>query len=245
MFSETGYLARTSFLLDRIMHIFGLHGKAFIPLVMGFGCNVPAVMASRTIESPRARLIAVLINPFMSCSQRLPAFILLSGAFFAENAGRMIFIMYMISIATAMLAAVFLSKVVVRGGKESFVMELPPYRLPTLDSIMTHIGSRAYDFVRMVGGVIVVGSITIWFLQQFPRDVPFSVDYEARIIQAQTISDVAQREKTVAKLKSQKKEERMEKSYLGQVGRSLSPVFAVQGFDWKDSVAIISGIFAK
>ncbi|MBF0193895.1 MAG: ferrous iron transport protein B [Magnetococcales bacterium] len=245
MFSETGYLARTSFLLDRIMHIFGLHGKAFIPLVMGFGCNVPAVMATRTIESPRARLVAVLINPFMSCSQRLPAFILLSGAFFPENAGQMIFIMYMISIATAMGSAVFLSKLVIKGGNESFVMELPPYRLPTLGSIITHIGTRAYDFVRMVGGVIVVGSITIWFLQQFPRDITYSVNYESAIVQAQTIPDENKSQLAVADLKDQKEQERMGKSYLGIIGQSIAPLFSVQGFDWKDSVAIISGIFAK
>ncbi|MBF0448501.1 MAG: ferrous iron transport protein B [Magnetococcales bacterium] len=245
MFSETGYLARTSFLLDRIMHVFGLHGKAFIPLVMGFGCNVPAVMATRTIESPRARLVAVLINPFMSCSQRLPAFILFSGAFFAENAGKVIFIMYMLSIATAMGAAVFLSKVVVRGGKESFVMELPPYRLPTFGSIVTHIGTRAYDFIRMVGGVIVVGSITIWFLQQFPRDVVYTLDYDAQISHAQSLSDATERSTAITQLLRIKEKERMEKSYLGQIGQSISPLFSIQGFDWKDSVAILSGIFAK
>ncbi|MBF0455423.1 MAG: ferrous iron transport protein B [Magnetococcales bacterium] len=245
MFSETGYLARTSFLLDRIMHLFGLHGKAFIPLVMGFGCNVPAIMASRTIESPRARLVAVLINPFISCSQRLPAFILLSGAFFADNAGQMVFLMYMVSIATAMGAAVFLSRVVVKGGKESFVMELPPYRLPTLESILTHISSRAVDFVRMVGGVIVVGSITIWFLQQFPRDVDYSINYEAKIEQAQRVSNKEERQQAVAEWLGAKEKERMEKSYLGQIGQSITPFFAIQGFDWKDSVAIISGIFAK
>ena len=245
MFSETGYLARTTFLLDRIMHIFGLHGKAFIPLVMGFGCNVPAVMATRTIESPRARLVAVLINPFMSCSQRLPAFILLSGAFFAENAGRMIFVMYMISIASAMGAAVFLSRVVVKGGSESFVMELPPYRLPTFGAIFTHIVERAYDFVRMVGGVIVVGSITIWFLQQFPRDVNYSVDYKSQIIQARTIADTQARQLAVQELRGLQEKERVEKSYLGQIGQTVAPFFSIQGFDWKDSVAIISGIFAK
>lgn len=245
MFSETGYLARASFLLDRVMHIFGLHGKVFIPLVMGFGCNVPAVMATRTIESPRARLVAVLINPFMSCSQRLPAFILLSGAFFAENPGRMIFLMYMISVATAMGAAVFLSRVVVKGGNESFVMELPPYRLPTMGSIFTHIGSRAYDFVRMVGGVIVVGSVSIWFLQQFPKDVSLSFDYETLVAQAQTLPDTAERAHTVARLTGLKEKERMEKSYLGRIGHAVAPIFSVQGFDWKDSVAIISGVFAK
>ena len=245
LFSETGYLARTSFLLDRIMHIFGLHGKVFIPLVMGFGCNVPAIMATRTIESPRARLVAVLINPFISCSQRLPAFILLSWAFFAENAGHMIFLMYIISIASAMGAAIFLSRVVVKGGAESFVMELPPYRLPTLGSILTHMGSRAYDFVRMVGIVIVVGSISIWFLQQFPRDIAFSLDFETRIAQAQLRPDAKDREIAVARLKGLREKERMENSYLGKIGHAVAPFFSLQGFDWKDSVAIISGVFAK
>ena len=245
MFSETGYLARTSFLLDRVMHIFGLHGKVFIPLVMGFGCNVPAVMATRTIESPRARLVAVLINPFMSCSQRLPAFILLSGAFFAENAGHMIFLMYMVSIASAMGAAIFLSRVVVKGGTESFVMELPPYRMPTLESILTHMGERAYDFVRMVGGVIIIGSMTIWFLQHFPKEVEYSINYDALIAEAHTLPNEATRTLVVAQVESRKEKERVEKSYLGRIGHFLEPVFAIQGFDWKDSVAIISGIFAK
>ncbi|MBF0621351.1 MAG: ferrous iron transport protein B [Magnetococcales bacterium] len=245
LFSETGYLARSSFLLDRMMHTFGLHGKAFIPLVMGFGCNVPAVMASRTIESPKARLIAILINPFMSCAQRLPAFILFSGAFFAEYAGQAIFSMYMISIVTAMGAAVILSRFVIRGGTESFVMELPPYRVPSIDSILFHMWEKAYDFVRMVGGVIVIGSILIWFLQAFPQEIDYSQDYQQAITRIEAQSESAQRNESLTNLRTQQELERMSKSYLGQAGQAISPIFAPLGFDWKDTVAIVSGFFAK
>ncbi|CCQ75007.1 ferrous iron transport protein B [Magnetospira sp. QH-2] len=246
MFSETGYLARSSFLVDRAMHLFGLHGKAFIPLVMGFGCNVPAVMASRTIESPQARLVAILINPFMSCSQRLPAFILLSGAFFAENAGQVIFAMYLISIATAMGAAVFLTRFVVRGGTETFIMELPPYRLPTIGAILYHMWDKAWDFVRMVGGVIVVGSVVVWFLQAFPQEMDYSRDYdgEATRIEA-TQPEGAAREDAIATLRVEQERERVENSYLGRMGQAVSPVFAPLGFNWQDTVSIITGFFAK
>ncbi|MEO5338404.1 MAG: ferrous iron transport protein B [Magnetospirillum sp. WYHS-4] len=246
LFSETGYLARTSFLLDRMMHIFGLHGKAFIPLVMGFGCNVPAVMASRTIESPQARLVTILINPFMSCSQRLPAFILLSGAFFAESAGLAIFAIYMTSIVVSMGTAVFLSRFVVKGGTESFIMELPPYRIPTLRSVMFHMWEKASDFVRMVGGVIVVGSCVVWFLQAFPREVAFDTDYSSAMARVEAEAQAGpERETVLARLRKEQERERIEKSYLGQIGRAISPVFEPLGFNWKDTMSIITGFFAK
>ncbi|GAB6052670.1 ferrous iron transport protein B [Magnetospira thiophila] len=246
MFSETGYLARSSFLVDRAMHLFGLHGKAFIPLVMGFGCNVPAVMASRTIESPQSRLVAILINPFMSCSQRLPAFILLSGAFFGEHAGRVIFLMYLISIFTAMGAAVFLSRFVIKGGAESFIMELPPYRLPTLGSVLYHMWDKAWDFVRMVGGVIVVGSIVVWALQAFPRDMEGSRDFDAETARIEAIQEPGpERDAAVASLRLEQERERVENSYLGRMGQAVSPVFAPLGFGWQDTVSIITGFFAK
>ncbi|MBF0188040.1 MAG: ferrous iron transport protein B [Magnetococcales bacterium] len=244
-FSETGYLARASFLLDRLMHLFGLHGKAFIPLVMGFGCNVPAVMATRTIESPKARMIAILVNPFMSCAQRLPAFILLTGAFFAEWAGRAIFSMYMISIATAMGSAVLLSKLVFKGGTESFVMELPPYRLPALSSILYHMWDKAWDFVRMVGGVIVVGSVIIWFLQAFPAQVEDGGRFETALATLEAQAPGSERDQAIVELKREQEQLRLEQSYLGRFGQTISPIFAPLGFDWKDSVAIVTGFFAK
>ncbi len=245
LFSETGYLARTAFLVDRAMHSFGLHGKAFIPLVMGFGCNVPAVMATRTIESERSRLIAILINPFISCSQRLPAFLLFSGAFFADMAGTVLFAIYLTSIGVAMGAAVLLSRFVIRGGTEAFVMELPPYRLPTIHTVLFHMWERAWDFIRMVGGVILVGSVVIWFLQAFPTKVDFSKPFEAEIAQLEAQPESEARDQAITDLKREMGREQVEKSYLGQVGQAVAPVFAAQGFDWRDTVAIITGFFAK
>ena len=238
LFSETGYLARSAFLLDRMMHTFGLHGKAFIPLVMGFGCNVPAVMACRTIESPRARLIAILINPFMCCTARLPVFILFAGAFFTSFAGTMVFAMYMLSIVIAMGAAVFLSRFVVRGGDESFVMELPPYRTPTLKAVIFHMWEKALGFLKKVAGIILVGSIVLWTLQAFPRDIQWSMDYEAGITQAQT-------DEEVSLLQRQRAQESLKKSYLGRIGVAASPLFAPLDFTWKDTIAILTGLVAK
>ncbi len=245
VFSETGYLARSAFLLDRLMHAFGLHGKAFIPLVMGFGCNVPAVMACRTIESPRARLIAILINPFMCCTARLPVFILFAGAFFSGIAGTVVFGMYMLSVVVAMGAAVFLAKFVVRGGDESFVMELPPYRTPTLMAVVFHMWEKAMGFLRKVAGVILVGSIVIWVLQAFPRDIEMSIDYDGRIADLQTRVQTTERDRAISGLERRRKQEHIAKSYLGRIGRAVTPVFEPLGFTWKDTVAILTGLVAK
>lgn len=241
LFSETGYLFRAAFLLDRLMHAFGLHGKAFIPLVMGFGCNVPAIMACRTIENQRARLIAILIIPFMSCTARLPVFILFAGAFFTRFAGAMVFAIYMLSIASSMAAAVFLSRFVVQGGKESFVMELPPYRKPTARVVLFHMWENAVGFLRKVGGVILIGSIIIWFLQAFPSDIEYSMDYESGI--AKLASDG--NDEAAGKLKRQRAKEKAEKSYLGKIGLNVAPLFKPLGFSWKDTIAILTGFGSK
>lgn len=243
--SESGYLARSAFLLDRIMHTFGLHGKAFIPLVMGFGCNVPAIMATRTIESERARLIAILTSPFMACTARLPVFILFAGAFFAQWAGTMVFLMYMLSIAIALGAAVFLSRFVVRGGKEPFVMELPPYRMPTLNSVLFHMWEKASDFLRKVASVILVGSIVLWFMQAFPQEVDWSTDYGSQLASLEAQAPNEARDTAIKKLQLQRSREHLEKSYLGRASHIVAPVFEPLGFNWKDTVAILTGIVAK
>lgn len=244
--SETGYMARSSFLLDRVMHFFGLHGKAFIPLVVGFGCNVPAIMASRTIENHRDRLVTILIVPFISCAQRLPVFILLTGTFFAAHAGKVIFILYSISIGSAMLSAIFLSHFVIRSKPTSTVMELPPLRIPTLRSILLHMWEKAHDFVRMVGSVIVLGSVIIWYLQAFPIDseneTRFKTQQEEII---RLIPEGRERGTALKQLEHSHEHFTLEHSYLSQVGKGISPIFAPLGFDWKDSVAILSGFFAK
>lgn len=222
--SESGYLARTTFLMDRVMHMFGMHGKSFIPLVMGFGCNVPAIMAARTIESPRARLIAVLVTPFIACSARLPVFILIAGAFFAEWAGTVVFLMYVLSIACAMLAAVMLNKMLVRGHAEPGVMDLPPYRLPSIRTILYHMWESASEFLKKVAGIILIGSVLIWFLQAFPQTTP-----DDSLAGDPTAQAMVQ----------------LENSYLGQASQAIAPVFAPLGFDWEESVAIMTGLVAK
>lgn len=166
---QSGYMARAAFLTDRLMSRVGLHGKAFVPLVMGFGCNVPAIMATRTIEEPRARLITILINPFMSCSARLPVYVLLAGIFFAERAGTVLFGLYMLGIMMAFTVAAILSRTIPAQHDESFVMELPPWRWPSLRSLALHVWDKAGDFLSKIGGVILVGSLLIWLLQTFPQ----------------------------------------------------------------------------
>ncbi|WP_240796853.1 ferrous iron transport protein B [Terasakiella sp. SH-1] len=245
VFSETGYLARSAFLVDRTMHAFGLHGKAMIPLVMGFGCNVPAIMACRTIESPRARLIAILVNPFMACTARLPVFVLFAGAFFADVAGTMVFAMYMLSIVVAMLSSIFLSKFIIKGQNESFVMELPPFRVPTFSGIFFHMFEKAMGFIKKVGGIILVGSIIIWILQAFPQNVEYSQDFEANIEALQAQPETEARNEQITALSRQQTLETMEKSYLGQIGVAVTPVFEPLGFNWKDTVAILTGVVAK
>ncbi|MBF0381768.1 MAG: ferrous iron transport protein B [Magnetococcales bacterium] len=245
LFSETGYLARAAFLMDRIMHIFGLHGKALIPMVMGFGCNVPAVMAARTIESDRARMITILVNPFMLCAARLPVFILFSGAFFAESAGTVVFAMYMLSIMGAMLGAVILSKFVFRGENEAFVMELPPYRLPTARSIVAHMWDKGMNFLKKIAGIILVGSIVLWFAQEFPQNSVAldKIDQEITTLQQQPESK--SRNEAISALELKRGEEHLSGSFLGQISQTVAPVFAPLDFNWKDTVAILTGLVAK
>ncbi|MBF0133924.1 MAG: ferrous iron transport protein B [Magnetococcales bacterium] len=245
MFSETGYLARAAFLVDRSMHTFGLHGKALIPLVMGFGCNVPAVMATRTIEDYRSRMITILISPFMLCSARLPVFILFAGAFFSEEAGTMVLLMYVLSIVVAMGAAVILNRLFLRSDDDAFVMELPPYRLPTLQAVMIHMGDRVIGFLQKVAGVILVGSIIIWFLQEFPHHHILSQDYDGEISRLESLPQTLQNDEIIAALKVKKAQEVLEQSYLGQIARTVAPVFVPLHFTWKDTVAILTGFVAK
>lgn len=244
VFNDTGYMVRGAVLVDRIMHKFGLHGKAFIPMLTGFGCNVPAIMATRTIEHRRDRLVAILVNPFISCSARLPVFILFTGAFFGENAGTALFGIYMVSIAVALGAALFLSKTIVKGANTSpFLMELPPYRVPTWSSISTHMTSNASEFLKKVGGIIIVGSIVIWFLQTFPLEVELSKDYqqEISILEAETEPN----QTSINKLKLEMDQESQHKRYLGQIGAFIQPVFSPMGFDTNTSIALLTGVVAK
>lgn len=216
LMEDSGYMARAAFIMDKIMHRMGLHGKSFIPLIMGFGCNVPAIMASRTIENRKSRLITMLINPLMSCSARLPIYLVLVGAFFPNNGSLVLLSIYAVGILLAVLMARLFSKFLVKGDDTPFVMELPPYRMPTMKAIFRHTWEKGAQYLKKMGGIIMIASIIIWFLGYYP-------DHDAYSIQA----------------------EQQENSYIGQIGRAVEPVIEPLGFDWKLGIGLISGVGAK
>jgi ferrous iron transport protein B len=258
LFEDTGYLARAAFIMDRVMHLIGLHGKSCIPLLMGFGCNVPAIMAARTLESERDRILTILINPLMSCSARLPVYILLAGTFFGASAGNVIFSIYALGIALAIAMGKLFRVTLFRGETAPFVMELPPYRMPTLKGLLIHMWDRSKIFLRKMGGVILVGSILIWFLGAFPRNPeppksPIGDRESLSVVQDKqlTVADPQQLVDEVgAKLEQTDADHTeamtsLEKSYLGRLGHVIQPVFEPLGFDWRTSVAVVTGFVAK
>jgi ferrous iron transport protein B len=261
LMEDTGYMARAAFIMDRVMHRIGLHGKSFIPLIMGFGCNVPAVMATRTIESRNDRIVTILISPFMSCSARLPVYVLFIGAFFPSHSGTVLFGIYLIGIAMAAFTAVLLKKTFFRSQDIPFVMELPPYRMPTLRSTGKHMWDKAVQYLKKMGGVILISSIIIWALGHYPRDIQFSKDYDGMMsaLSAQAVKDIEANKNDPEKLKiieeqrdaehkalgREKESERQQKSYIGRMGRVVEPVIAPLGFDWRIGISIITGLAAK
>jgi len=243
---DTGYMARAVFIMDKVMHKIGLHGKSFIPLFMGFGCNVPAIMATRIIESRRDRLVTMLITPFMSCSARLPVYILFISAFFAHNQGTVLFILYFLGIIFAILSALILKKAFFRSGDIPFVMELPPYRIPTGRSILKHVVFRTELYLKKIGGIILLASIVVWVLSTFPRNVNYSRNY-SREIEDVGKSHLNDNDKTqsVTALIMDQKSEKQGKSFIGIIGHAIEPVMKPLGFDWRLSVSILSGLAAK
>lgn len=242
LLSETGYLARTAFLMDRLMRIFGLHGKAVIPLVMGFGCNVPAILATRTIEDRKDRLVAILVNPYMSCSARLPIFVLFTGAFFPENPGSTLFFIYLLSISVTFLIAIFLSRLVLKNqNKTAFMMELPPFRMPTLHSIVFHVKGKVYSFIKKITGIILVASVIIWCLQTFPLEPQLSRDYTQEIAQLNPLAEIDE----IQALQDLQRMELLQKRYLGQIAHWFEPLVEPLGFDLNITIALLTGIAAK
>jgi len=255
---DSGYMARAVFIMDRVMHKMGLHGKSFIPLFMGFGCNVPAIMATRIIESRRDRLITMLITPFMSCSARLPVYILFISAFFADYQGTVLFVLYLLGALFAIISAFILKKLFFRKEDIPFVMELPPYRMPTIRSIGKHVGFRTGLYLRKIGGVILIASIVIWFLSNFPRKTSFSRDYAAEAAVLKTRIDsikasgspdaganLVTLNKSLSHLGAEMKTEQQSASFMGIIGHVMEPVMRPLGFDWKLSVSVLSGVAAK
>jgi ferrous iron transport protein B len=243
---DSGYMARAAFIMDKIMHKMGLHGKSFIPLVMGFGCNVPAIMASRTIESRNSRMITMLVNPLMSCSARLPLYVLLTGAFFPKNASTILLILYVTGIALAVIMARLFKRFLFNEEDVPFVMELPPYRMPTGKSIMIHMWEKAKQYLHKMGGIILVASIIIWFLSYFPRHNESNRAFDNQIAQIEQ-SETDQQTKTaeVAKVEHAKVIFHQQNSYIGLIGQAIQPVLAPLGFNWKISVSLLSGMTAK
>ncbi|MBL7195943.1 MAG: ferrous iron transport protein B [Desulfobacterales bacterium] len=259
IFEDTGYMARAAFLMDRIMHTIGLHGKSFIPMLMGFGCSVPAVIASRTLESEKDRILTILITPFMSCSAKLPIYIVLAGAFFSAKAGTVIFAVYLVGIIVSVVSGRLFRTTLLKGADAPFVMELPPYRAPILRSLLIHMWDRGKIFLKKMGGVILVGSIIVWTLSAFPRNIQYSLDYDSEIARVEALykseimaagkfdRDVIEKKKDAAlsKLIMTRKAEKTEKSFMGRIGRSIAPLFAPLGIDWRGSVALLTGFVAK
>jgi ferrous iron transport protein B len=241
---DTGYMARAAFVIDRVMHSIGLHGRSFIPMVLGLGCSVPAVMATRTLSSRRDRLTTMLVVPLISCSARMPIYALLVGAFFTAKAQAwVVFSLYMLGIVLAATLAKIFRKTLFRGPSVPFVMELPPYRMPTARGVVTHMWRRAWLYVKRAATVILLFSVVMWFLQAFPLKRSLSRDYEAAIASAEK-QDAA--EAAVTALKNERMAEWGKKSFAGRVGGAIAPAFKPLGLgDWKVGTALVSGFFAK
>lgn len=253
LMEDTGYMARTAFIMDKVMHLFGLHGKSFIPLIMGFGCNVPAIMATRTLENRNDRILTMLIIPFMSCSARLPVYVLIAGAIFPEKAGNVIFLLYMVGVVFSLLMAILFKNVLFKNREAPFVMELPIYRNPGIRVILRHMWTKGAHYLKKMGGVILVASVIIWVLGYFPREVEYSKDYNGLIAmeQAKTealtmqANDMTQSQEYIVQLQRARETERQEGSYIGQLGRAIEPVIRPLGFDWKMGISLLTGFAAK
>jgi ferrous iron transport protein B len=229
LMEDTGYMARAAFIMDKLMHKLGLHGRSFIPMVMGFGCNVPAIMATRTIRNRGDRLLTMMIIPFMSCSARLPVYVVLISAFFPVYPALVFIGIYLLGIAVAILFSKVLNRTVFKRKETPFVMELPPYRMPVMKNTLLHMWDKASQYLKKIGGTILIAVVLIWALEYFPRrDQPMSniAGSEASHSPVQQVSQ-------------------MEQSYLGRIGHAIEPVIRPLGFDWKMGVSLIAGIPAK
>lgn len=257
LMEDSGYMSRAAFIVDKLMHKIGLHGKSFIPMVMGFGCNVPAIMATRAIESRKSRMITIAIIPFMSCAGRLPIFVLLAGAFFPHNAALVLLGIYLLGIVLAILSAIVLSKFV-KDDDLPFVMELPPYRIPTAKAIWRHTWEKGQQYLQKMATTILLCSVIIWFLGYFPKNKELMATQEEYATLAQTPAGrlSANADEVDVNAAAATKQELMtridslyayqqENSYIGQLGRMVSPALDPLGFNWKMDVGLLTGIAAK
>ncbi len=248
LMEDTGYMSRAAFITDKMMHKIGLHGKSFIPLVMGFGCNVPAVMATRTLENRNDRLLTMLINPFMSCSARLPVYLVIIGAVFPENAGSVLFLIYGTGILLSILVAKLFKKVIFKSKDAPFVMELPPYRRPIMKISLIHMWHKGSQYLQKMGGVILIASVIIWALGYFPLTNSETDKIDKEIVELKNDSqkqNSSTYNKELTELELKRHLVHQENSYIGKIGHFIEPVIRPLGFDWKMGVSITAGVAAK
>ena len=264
LMEDSGYMARAAFIMDKFMHRLGIHGKSFIPLIMGFGCNVPAIMATRMLENKRDRIITILINPFMSCSARLPVYVLFAGIFFNQMAGIVIISLYFIGVFLAFISARFIKVLFFKGESAPFVMELPPYRMPTAKTILLHMWNRSSQYLRKMGGIILIFSVIIWVMSEYPKSPDIDVRYSTMLtnledsynssvrsarrenVDSNTIHQLTQNYSIKRKeLVENRNAEVIKYSFIGRIGGIVEPVLRPLGFSWQMGVSLITGIAAK
>lgn len=249
LMEASGYMARVAFIVDKLMHKIGLHGKSFVPMLMGFGCNVPAIMATRTIENKTDRLITMLILPFMSCAARYPVYVLLINAFFDDYRGSILFGLYLLGIFLAGMVAWIMKKTLFKVQTIPFVMELPPYRMPKVSSILRQTWFKGEQYLKKMGSVILLASVIIWALGYFPLNKQIDVDIDNRIsaikMDKNSISSVAEMDNIIASLEMERMQQKQEKSFIGYIGKFIEPAIHPLGFDWKMGVSLVAGSAAK
>lgn len=244
----TGYMARAAYVMDGFMHIFGLHGKSFIPMLLGFGCTVPAVMATRSIESEKDRLTTIMVLPLMSCSARLPIYSLLIPAFFPQKFQALImWIIYVLGVVLALIGARIMKSTLFKGSDEVYLMELPPYRMPTFRSLLIHMWERSLCYLRKAGTLILLASVILFVINALPQKTAFSKNYaeEIRTLESSSRIPEADRKEQILRLESEKKMESLEYSIAGRIGRGLEVVMKPIGFDWRICSALIGAFAAK
>lgn len=243
----TGYMARAAFIMDEIMHRFGLHGRSFIPMIMGFGCNVPAILATRSMRNKGDRILTMLIIPFMSCSARLPVYILIISAFFDKYQPLYLIGIYAVGIVFAFITAQILNKTFFRNKETPFVMELPTYRLPTVRNVLYHMWDKTQHYLRKIGTIILIGVVIVWALEYFPRETKnsSSIKEEIQLVEQNTALNPVEKENSLATLEIELESDRLVNSYIGRFGKFIEPVMMPLGFDWKMSIALVAGLPAK
>lgn len=245
LLEDSGYMSRAAFIMDRMMNSIGLHGRAFIPMIMGLGCNVPAVMATRIIDNKFQRLLTMLLIPLVTCAARLPVLVLLCGTFFPQNPSTWMFILFFVNLLVLIFLAQLTSLLYKSSSNSPFLLEMPPYRLPTPASVFHMLYEKAMHFVEKAGTVILAGAIIIWVLSVFPREVPLSMDYEAEIaaMKAQPVNEEVTQ--AIAALSHKRDIELMEGRYMARIGKFIHPVMEPLGFSWRETVSLIPGFLAK